>query len=167
MKGMWLGLVLTMAVSRIVAPPAKSASDGTEALDVLRGLVGTWDAKTASGRVVQLSYRLVANESVLVETFTTASGKETLTVFHADGPRLLATHYCAQRNQPRLALTESSAAEHLSFEFVDGTNMKEGASHLRRLEIERLGPDKWRRTETYTSDGKDDVTVFDCSRRAD
>jgi hypothetical protein len=164
MKSMWLGLVLTMVTPGVVAsaPPG-----GAETLEALAGLVGTWDAKTATGRVVQLSYRLVANESVLVETFTTASGKETLTVFHADGPRLLATHYCAQRNQPRLALTESSTADHLVFDFVDGTNLKEGASHLRRLELERLGPDKWRKTETYTSDGKDDVTVFDCSRRAD
>ena len=139
--------------------------DGAQAFEAMRTLVGTWDAKTASGQTFQRSYRLVASDSVLVETFTTKSGRETLTVFHLDGPRLIATHYCAQRNQPRLQLAAGSTERRLIFDFMDATSLKEGASHLRRLELELVDAGHFRTTETYAGAGKDEVTVSECVRR--
>lgn len=59
------------------------------------------------------SYRSVSNGSALVETFTSSSGKETLSVYHHDGPALMLTHYCAQGNQVRLrAEPERRARRH-------------------------------------------------------
>src|SRR5262245_4045200 len=134
------------------------------ALERLRRIVGRWEATTTDGKTVGLSYRLVASDSALVETFTTPSGKETLTIFHLDGPHLLATHYCGQGNQPRLRLQQASDRS-LEFVFQDATNLSSPASsHLTRLKLELDDADHFQRTETYVADGKDETTVYPCRR---
>src|SRR5205823_2190701 len=116
----------------------------------LKTLAGNWDAKG-----VRVSYRMVSNDSVLVQTFTTASGKETMTVFHPDGARLIATHYCAQGNQPRLRLDPSSTADRLIFVYLDATNLaRPQASHLVRLELRLDSPTEYTEIETYEEAGK-------------
>ena len=71
-----------------------------------RALVGGWAASSGT----RVSYRLVSNGTALVETWTAASGAETLTVYHPDHDDVLLTHYCAQGNQARLWLVSSSGA---------------------------------------------------------
>jgi len=154
----------------LAAASARPAEQGTEApvagpaFQALQTLVGDWEASNARGPVYSISFRLVSADSVLVQTYTTRSGRETLTLFHLDGPRLLATHYCAQGNQPRLRLAAVSGSRY-TFEFADATNLAEKASHLRRLDLELLDHDQARETETYVSDDKDDVTILSLARR--
>lgn len=96
-----------------------------------------------------------------METFTTASGRETLTIYHPDGSNLIATHYCAQGNQPRLRLESASTKTTLRFRFHDATNLTAAsASHLTRLRLELGDADHFDKTEVYSADGKDDVTVL-------
>jgi hypothetical protein len=48
-----------------------------------------------------------------------------LTAFHPDGDRLLLTHYCVARNQPRMVAAEASDdGRSIRFAFVDGTSME-------------------------------------------
>src|SRR5262249_12030735 len=103
-----------LTVALLLAP---NAGPPPVAFSRLKTLVGEWEAKTQKGASIRVSYRLVSNDSVLVQTFITASGKETVTAFHPDGARLMATHYCAQGNQPRLVLDGSSTNERLLFHF--------------------------------------------------
>jgi hypothetical protein len=63
-----------------------------DAFSELHGLIGEWDATAASGRVIHVSYRTLSRDSALVETFRAAPGDETLTIYHLDGPVLVATH---------------------------------------------------------------------------
>ena len=129
--------------------------------DRLKPLVGAWEAKTPQGAIIRVSFKLVANDSVLVQTFTTASGKETLTVFHPDGTRVLATHYCAQGNQPRLRMDASSTRDRFVFVFADATNLPaRSASHLVKLELHLVAPDAYDEIETYEEAGKPDVTTL-------
>src|SRR5262249_36718885 len=129
------GLALTAALAGCAAPaPAPAAPTSTglaarpaapdagAAFSRLRALVGDWEATTEKGKTIHVSYRLVSNESVLVETFGTAP-RETLTVVHVDGARLVATHYCAQKNQPRLALLAAPDDRRFEFAFFDATNL--------------------------------------------
>jgi hypothetical protein len=45
-------------------------------------------------------------------------------MIHLDGDRLLLTHYCVARNQPRLVATQMSEdGRTITFEFLDGTNL--------------------------------------------
>src|SRR5262249_23574462 len=92
----------SLLVSLLLTFPLCAHAGEPPAFARLKTLAGDWEARTEKGSVIRVSYRLVSNDSVLVQSFVTGSGKETMTVFHADGARLLATHYCAQGNQPRL-----------------------------------------------------------------
>ncbi len=140
----------------LAAAPAPATS-----LPDLSPLVGNWEARTAAGGTVKANYHWSANRTVLVQTYLTASGKETLTLFHADGPTLMAVHYCAQGNQPRLALQAGSTPAHLVFVFRDATNLASpAAAHLVRLEVTMDGPDVFTLVETYEEKGMPDHTTL-------
>lgn len=134
--------------------------------DRIKSLVGKWDFLTEKGSVIRVSYRLISRDSVLVQSFITASGGETMTVFHVDGASLMATHYCAQANQPRLRLDATSTSDHLTFVLFDATNLASPtASHLVKLELSFTGPDEYTQTETYEEDGKPDVSKLHFHRQ--
>ena len=131
----------------------------------LKELAGQWTATTSSGKSFRVTYGLTSANTVLLETYGSGSGHETISVFHADGPSLIVTHYCAQGNQPRLRLN-SSATRHWVFTFADVTNLADPkASHLVRLELQ-LSPDGMHltRTETYRENGRDEATALELHR---
>jgi hypothetical protein len=141
-----------------------AAGPSEDAFEKLKALSGDWEAKTPKGGTLHVSYRLVSRESVLVETWAPGTKSETITVFHLDGPSLLATHYCAQGNQPRLALA-SSGPDGYVFEFRDATNLaKPAASHLRRLRVALSDADHFTKEETYVEAGKDDASALSFTR---
>jgi hypothetical protein len=151
--------------SALLLSAASFGQTGPEAFTTLRRLSGEWEAKTARGLVINLSYRLIAGNSAIVETFTTASGFETLTIYHLDGQNLVATHYCAQGNQPRLRLEPGSTKTMLGFAFHDVTNLSSpSASHMTRLRLEIKDADHFDKTEVYTGQGKENTTVFNFVR---
>ena len=120
-------------------------------------LGGTWRAESGPGKYVSESFRAISGESALVETYTTSSGRETATVYHADHDALLLTHYCAQGNQPRLQLTTSSEDDYV-FRFRDATNLLPGQSCMveKRLHFTGDGLDQ---TEIYRApDGTTETT---------
>ena len=162
---MILRLQRSLAVLAVLCLPClASAATGTDAFATLRRLTGEWETKTQRGSAIHVSYRTIAAGSVLVETFTTASGAETLTVYHRDGRKFIATHYCGQGNQPRLLL-ESAGESTLDFAFYDVTNLAgPDASHLTRLQFHLIGDDRFDKTETYTEGTRALVTVFHFSR---
>jgi hypothetical protein len=142
---------------------ASAARAEPDTLQPLRGLVGRWSSSGPSP--ITLEFKLVAADTTLVETYKTASGKETLTLFHADKGVLLATHYCAQGNQPRLQQTTSTPG-HVVFEFKDATNLASAAaSHLHRLELHLTSATTFTMIETYRENGVDDVSTLVFTRR--
>jgi hypothetical protein len=157
--------LLLVSACRTTRPAPRVEAGATQAsFERLHALVGRWQCTTGAARTVELAYRLVSGGSTLVETFTTASGKETLTIFHLDGPHLLATHYCAQGNQPRLRLQHASDTT-FELAFHDATNLASpAASHLDRLTLELIDAGHHRRTEIYAAGGKDETTRFECQR---
>ena len=123
-------------------------------------LVGTWqrtDASTAAQKAFRIRYRSISADTALVEEFGDPAKQLTQTVFHADGTRLLATHYCAQGNQPRLQLRAESP-DTLVFEFLDATNLRSPSdSHLVRLTLRWKDADHLVREEVYASGGREEV----------
>ena len=94
-----LALIVASA-SSATAQPAPYRPD--QAFQALKSLVGAWQGRTEAGRTFLVSYRLTANDTVLVETWTMSPTRQSMTVYHMDGDGLIATHYCPQGNQPRL-----------------------------------------------------------------
>lgn len=123
---------------------ARSAPDAFAELHVL---VGDWVADA-----VAVSYRLMAGNTALVETFGTTSAQPTLTVYHVDGPHLMLTHYCAQGNQPRLRLMPAPTGKRYRFRFRDATNLVDPATpYLSALDVKILDTDHFEQTATYVS----------------
>lgn len=142
-----------------------SATDVSAAWTKLATLQGSWSAKSASGREVSLRFRWTSRQSVLIEDYL-AGSTETMTVFHRDGSSVLATHYCAQGNQPRLTLDAvASTASTLRFTFKDATNLATpDSSHLVTLVLEFVDATHLRVTETYQEGKVPDVTTLDFTR---
>jgi hypothetical protein len=126
-----------------------------EVFTKLQTLVGEWEGKTEAGRALKVSYRLTANNTVLIETWTLGPTRESLTLYHMDNESLIATHYCPVGNQPRLRFKEGGSASLFVFEFVSATNLpKPEAAHQHRFEMELLQPNSFARSETYLENGK-------------
>lgn len=98
------GLV-TLALVRAPAAPAQQ-SPSSLAFQQLTSLVGVWRG-VQDGMAVEVTYTLIADGSVLMEQFRPRVGATMVTMFSVDGDRLLATHYCAARNQPQMATRPS------------------------------------------------------------
>jgi hypothetical protein len=155
-----LQVALALFIPGTAAPTADSAFAG------LQRITGNWQASVGmKNKIIRLNLRTISNDSAVVETFTTPNGRETLTIFHPDGNRLLATHYCAQGNQPRLVLDPSSTSIEMRFRFLDATNLKsQGDAHLVRLALRIKDDDHFERTEVYTERGVEETTVYQFTR---
>ena len=85
------------------------------------------------------------------------------TIYHMDGDRLMATHYCAAQNQPRMVL--KPGGEKLQFEFLDVTNLKSPeAGHMRRMAITILDKDHIQQEWTYRETRNRPRRSISCAR---
>jgi hypothetical protein len=135
----------------------------TTTFNSLKSLVGDWQGRDGD-RVVSVNYRLTANDSALVETWTMSPTRESITIYTLDGERLIATHYCPQGNQPRLRLRRQDADGKLQFQFLDGTGLQDKtASHQHAMWIKIDSADSFTRSETYIQNG----TKFDPAKPSD
>jgi hypothetical protein len=143
-----LRVMMALALAAAFAP-ALATTPAESAFARLQTLAGRWEGTFPDGRTHQVEYRTTAGGTVLVETWALAPGRESMTLYHLDGTRLLATHYCPQGTQPRLALLPASTAEALEFGFVDGTGLQDPErSHQRSMWL-RFTADGFERGETY------------------
>ena len=131
------------------AASGKWATDTDAAwAELQRALVGKWKATTPDNRTFLLAYRLASNGTALVETFTSsASGKETLSVYHRDGGTLMLTHYCAQGNQARLKAVTATRTK-VVFTFLDATNVAAEQDVMQQLTL-ALRPDGFDQEAVY------------------
>jgi hypothetical protein len=104
------------------APPP---GDARAAFERIKQLEGSWEGRSTKGWVETLRYQVIAGGSAVLETsFEAHPGEEMATVFHMDGDRLVLTHYCVAKNQPRLEATSiSDGGRRVVFTFKDGGNI--------------------------------------------
>jgi hypothetical protein len=149
-------LTALLASSLLLSGPGPTKTlEPSEVFEQLKTLSGEWQGKTEAGRLFKVSFRLVANKTVLVEDWQLAPGRESLTLYHMDGKNLIATHYCPLGNQPRLQLRAPSSAASFVFTFLSATNLPSpDAAHQDEFDIQLLGADAFSRSETYLENGK-------------
>lgn len=156
-KAFGVSIVLLLAA----APASAEEESASVRFDQLKKLEGDWAAQTSDGRERHISYRVIARGSVLVERWLGAGDRETMTVFHMDGGRLLATHYCGQGSQPRFTFASSPSQGRMDFVFLDVTNLPEPAqSHQHAFSIEVDPSGRVVRSETYRSGGQDETETL-------
>lgn len=120
-------------------PAAKVASTpARRAFDRLKALEGTWRGKSTKGWTDHATIQVIAGGSAVVSTsdFDAHKGQTMVTVFHLDGEKLMLTHYCVAKNQPRLvATTISEDGANIGFTFLDGANIPtRDTGHMDRAE---------------------------------
>lgn len=103
-------------------PPAPTNAG----LEKMKKLAGTWVAAGKDGKpteqVVSI-IRVTAGGSAVHETLFPGQPHEMISIYTADGPDLVMTHYCVLGNQPRMKADPKSPANQICFKFAGGSNL--------------------------------------------
>ncbi|HSB61114.1 MAG TPA: hypothetical protein VLI67_05305, partial [Vicinamibacteria bacterium] len=111
----------TLAVLVLAAGPALGAPEAPAAgakpsagFERFKALAGEWvaaeDGEMARKGDLVARYAVTAAGSAVVETIFPGTSHEMVTVYHADGPDLVLTHYCVEGNQPRMRAKNAGAS---------------------------------------------------------
>ncbi len=127
------GLVLTFVLTLSSAShgdgkpgPQLPAPPTNAGLEKMKKLAGTWLAVDKDGKptdqVVSV-IKVTAGGSAVHETLFPGQPHEMISIYTADGPDLIMTHYCVLGNQPRMKADPNSAPNQIVFRFAGGTNL--------------------------------------------
>jgi ABC-type glycerol-3-phosphate transport system substrate-binding protein len=161
-----------LVILAAIAAAAAAVGSGADAKpdpgwEKMKTLVGTWEGTVAEHPgPVTVTYKLVSNGTSLMETMDVADHSETMiTMYAPDSPngRIVATHYCAAGNQPRMA-AKALKGNTLDFQFLDATNVT-GGEVMRALEVRFQDADHFQQLWTSRADGKDHTGTFTYTRR--
>jgi hypothetical protein len=147
------GLVLTLLLSLSLAshgdgkPGAKlPAPRPNPGLERMKKLAGTWVAADKDGKptdqVVSV-IKVTAGGSAVHETLFPGQPHEMVSVYTADGPDLIMTHYCVLGNQPRMKADQKSPPNQIVFRFAGGTNLNPAKDkHMHEATLTFVGNDR-------------------------
>lgn len=145
--------IIAVAVLLAVSIPVWSAVNAASGFDSLKTLVGSWEHKGPDGKPGITVWRLVSEGSALMEELPHES---MITMYHMDNDRLLMTHYCGARNQPRMKADISPDGKTITFNFVDGTNLASPAdAHMHKMVLTFQDKDHYSETWSFYKDGKE------------
>ena len=162
----WIAALVLVGAAALPAAEAPNP-----AWTKLQTLVGAWmgnysgpDAEGAGE--VRISYALVSNGTSLMETLESGHDTSMITVYHPDGARIMATHYCAAGNQPRMAATGlGDGGRTLTFSFLDATNVRNPDEEvMRSLVVTFENTNHFSQAWTSRARGKDHVGTFSYTR---
>jgi hypothetical protein len=163
-------LLMTMIIGMTAASAQQArAVPDTPAWKSLQTLVGQWDGTVNEGGKEMPSHvevRKTGDGSAMMHWMDQGTSHEMVTMFHPDLDGLLATHYCAAHNQPRMKLV-SATPKRLVFEFKDGTNIGPHDGHMVGLAIDLIDPNHHDEEWSYEADGKRSTSIFHYARAAD
>ena len=162
------GVAVPGAQDQGAKPPAMkmSAVPQTPEWQRLKTLVGNWEGTMQEGSQTMpatVEVRMTGDGSAIMHVLGKDSPYEMVTMIDPDGKRLLATHYCAAHNQPRMALAPSAAANQIAFNFLDGTNIGPGEEHMRSVVFTFVDADH--HEESWTSSGSAKPALFKFTRK--
>lgn len=150
-----LALAIVAAGTAAAAPPDAAA---TEALfERFKSLAGQWQGKSSRGWTDRSTVKTIAaGSAVMWESFDAHPGEEMVTLLHRDGERLLLTHYCVAKNQPRLRLTRVSEGGTVAeFTFLDATGMPDrNRGHMDSVVLRFQDDDRFTSRWTWYEDGE-------------
>jgi predicted enzyme related to lactoylglutathione lyase len=139
----------------------KSASSPALALagfERFKKLEGQWLGRSTKGWEETVNFKTIAQGSVVVENSFDAHPNETMmTMFHLDGERLMLTHYCVAKNQPRLEATSfEKEGRTITFTFLDATNLpSRDKGHMDKAVFRFVDDDHFSSQWTWYQDGKE------------
>ena len=152
----------------LVAGSALGQAPANAGFEKLKTLIGQWEMTTPDGMHGAVKYELVSDGSAVLERISgDKHAMDMVTVYHADGPRLVMTHYCSAGNQPRMR-SEPAAGEvkKLEFHFLDVTNLASPeAGHMHDLTVSFEDANHFTQEWHWLDHGKEHVSVFHWTRK--
>lgn len=142
------------------------------AFERIKALAGEWEGDARPGGAEKgmptvAVYRVVSNGSAVMLVTDPGTPHEMVTMFHRDDGTLLATHYCAAMNQPRMRMAAPTKTPgRLEFDFVDGTNLKTVPGRMQRLVLTFEEGDRHRQEWTYRGGGQEQTMSFELRRKS-
>lgn len=128
------------------------------AFERFKQLDGDWIGRSTKGWEEKISFKTIAKGSVVVENSFDAHPNETMmTMFYLDIDRLLLTHYCVARSQPRLeATTIEDGGRTITFTFLDATNLpSRDKGHMDKAVFRFIDEDHFTTQWTWYQEGKE------------
>ncbi len=167
---MLTALLLCTAAATTAAPDEKTSAE--LAFERFKAMEGTWTGAAADGRKITNTFEVIAAGSVVMQSsnFDAHPGQKMVTMFRLDLGRLILTHYCVAKNQPRLAATVySEGGRKVTFTFDSGTNLVDrNQGHMDKAEYEFTDDDTYKARWTWYQDGKETwMESFTLRRRKD
>jgi len=167
-KFVWISslLVLAAMTSGAAGIIANEKTTGALAFDQLKALVGEWEGKNEGGPV-KITYTLVSGGTALMERMRPANEAEMITMYSADGDKIVVTHYCSEGNQPSMKTeTLKTRANKYSFSLVSVSGLKSPDSgHMVGLVLTLVDKDHLKQEWTYTDKGKTSTNSFEFRRK--
>lgn len=142
----------------LIAACAANSFAAQPTLSDFSKLEGNWKIEMPANKQekkFRLKYSFISKHSALVEVYGDPAKQTTQTIFHADNNRLMATHYCARGNQPRLVANEINGNQ-ITFQFLDVTNLQSPKdAHMVRMAFKFIDDQHFEKEEVYLADGKE------------
>jgi hypothetical protein len=140
-------LILLLTAS--LAPASEPTAATT--FEKMKQLAGKWEVNW-EGKPMTTTMAVISEGSALMQS---EEQENMVTMFHLDGPRLMVTHYCAAKNQPRLVGTPRPDGS-IEFRFLDATNLSEpNAGHMHRMILTFKDADHFTEEWFFFKDGKE------------
>lgn len=120
-----LAVALVLPAAGQTAPSSPPSTPARAAFERFKALEGVWKGESTKGWTEDVSFRVIAAGSAVLETSFDAHPNETmLTLIAMDVEKLRLTHYCVAKNQPRLEATSfDEGGKSVTFTFLDGGNL--------------------------------------------
>ncbi len=133
--------------------------------DRLKKLEGNWEGVKPDGQAVEVTYKVMSDGSVLVETLKLAGEPNMVTVYHKNGNKLMMTHYCSAGNQPRMQASILDDGN-LGFQLLDVTNLKDKSEgHMKKLKVVFVDDNHFNQVWTWSEKGKMMANTFTFERK--
>src|SRR5438105_11223184 len=167
MKSRFALIMLAFPTTLLAAEPL-APNGSNPAFEKIRSLIGSWEgvAKIDGKDLPKATrFQMVAGSTVLAAWLNEGTPHEMVTMFHMDGNDLMATHYCAAQNQPRMVLVSGNDPSQLVFKFKDGTNIHSGSGHMQQVTFIFDGANHHLEDWIYIENGREQTTRFDFRRK--
>ncbi len=162
-----LVLLLSACAKNAVIVPAASAEQKSALLDEVKKMAGTWtyyDEKNARQGVG--TFAVTSGGAVVREVMFPGKPHEMTNMFHMDGQTLVATHYCAGGNQPRMRAKPGKPGE-LVFKLDSVSNLtSKDTDYMGELTLTRVDANTVKQTWTSFKNGKASPMTFTLKRKA-
>lgn len=163
-------LLLGLMSAALSGKDRAEGSKAAAAFERFKQLEGAWEAPGPDGQTLRATYKVIAAGSCVQETFVIGDDEANamVTMYHLDGDRLLLTHYCMAKNQPRMQAAKiSDDLSEIVFTFLDGTNLDPATDGHMHKAVFHFGddPNTFRSTWTFRQEGRETFTEDTTYRR--